>query len=216
MLTPAMKGYAEQADESGELYQSKVRQAAIGLEVFSDQIKAFYKNVARLYEKACRQVYSGPSRTFIDYRTNTEFVINRIMVDQNGNIVPMNYVENLPSYLIKIEEKRTGKSKKNEEIQQQVSLLQYVKNPVLSAALETQIASNLELGTEADQTLQMAGTEWMKFQLEQVQAQRLQISMQMKQMQQPPQAPQAPAGASATAKPQATAPAQTASQALGL
>jgi hypothetical protein len=206
MITPGMLGYAEQADESGALYSSKVRQAMIGLETLADSIKAKYRKLGYLYEKAARVVYSGPSRVFVDRTTNEEFVINRVMLDQEGNVVPMNVVDDLPQYLVKIEEKRNGKSKREEAIQQQVSLLQYVKNPVLSAALEGQIAAQLQLGDAATATLTQASDEWMKFQLEQVQFQR-------KQMSAPPAAPQ---GASPSQAAQQAASAQSPAAALGL
>jgi hypothetical protein len=206
MITPGMLGYAEQADESGALYSSKVRQAMIGLETLADSIKAKYRKLGYLYEKAARVVYSGPSRVFVDRTTNEEFVINRVMLDQEGNVVPMNVVDDLPQYLVKIEEKRNGKSKREEAIQQQVSLLQYVKNPVLSAALEGQIASQLQLGDAATATLTQASDEWMKFQLEQIQFQR-------KQMSAPPAAPQ---GAAPPQAAQQAAPVQSPAAALGL
>jgi hypothetical protein len=208
MITPGMMGYAEQADESGALYRSKVRQAMIGMEMLSDSIKDSLIEIGKLYVSAAREVYSGPSRRFVDKETNQEFWINRMMVDRAGNVVPVNIVSDLPDHLVKLEEKRIGKNRRDEEIQMQISLLQYVKNPVLSAALEGMVAENLELGEEKTAILRDSATAFMKMQAAMTEAQRVQAEMMAKQAAQP-QAPAGPPGAApAPAAPAASPVAQ--------
>lgn len=196
-ITPGMQGYGDKSDESGKLYASKVRQAMIGLEMFSEAYKAKLREFARMYQAAAKQVYSGPSRKFIDAKKNEEFWINRTLVAPDGSVVKMQYVEEMPDYLVVVEEQRIGKANRESQIATYVELLRYVRNPIAVAMLETEIMRNLDFGEESTARFEKAANAWIEGQVAQVDAGKAQSSMVIKQAEQAmqPQPQQAPAGA---------------------
>ena len=195
-VTPAMQGYAEQADESGKLYQSKVRQSMIGLESLSNNIKYKLEELGRMYLKSAKEVYAGPSRKFVDFSTNMEFFVNRYIVNDAGEAVPMNFISDLPEYMITIDEKRIGKAKRDEEIQTYTELLQHIQNPVLRAMIEADITKNLDRGEDMAKELDQAAQVWIKAKVAEVQAIEAQAKQMVDQSSAPPAPPQgAPQGA---------------------
>jgi hypothetical protein len=167
-ITPAMDGYSDRADESGRLYQQKVRQSMVSLEYFAQSYWHKIEEMAESYMVAFKQIYAGVSRKIVNPRTGDVVELNKVIIGQDGPI-KVHDVANLPAHFVRIEQRRTGKSMRDEQAQQASLLLPAIKNPLLSAYLEGRaVSANANDDIERSE-IESAVSTWSEVQNKQLQ-----------------------------------------------
>lgn len=190
-ITPAMDGYSDRTDESGRLYQQKVRQAMVALEYFAQTYWHKLELMAEDYALAFRQVYAGVARKLVNKRTGEVLELNRMVMGPDGAF-RVDEVTKMPAHFVTIEQKRTGKSRQDDEAQRAAALLPVIKNPLLSAELEAKTVAGMASDETERSRVDMANQAWQQMQ-----------AMQMQAAMRPPAPPQqaAPQGAPQGAPP---------------
>lgn len=172
---PALQGLGEEGD-SGVLFQAKVAQAQIGIQIPSKFLKAFWNEIGDAYFFAAQQTYTYPM-VFQSKRLETRFVLN-----MEGGI----WMEQIPRMRVTVTQSPTSETYRRQLIQQYVALNQYIPGGLTRQALARLVVKSLpnvpdeELDKLAEtakleEELQKEGT---LLQLEQIRMQRNQLMVQ--------------------------------------
>jgi hypothetical protein len=129
---PALQGLGEEGD-SGVLFQAKVAQAQIGIQIPSKFLKAFWNEIGDAYFFAAQQTYTYPM-VFNSKRLDTRFVLN-----MEGGI----WMEQIPRMRVTVTQSPTSETYRRQLIQQYVALNQYIPGNLTKQALARLVVKSL-------------------------------------------------------------------------
>lgn len=129
---PALQGLGEEGD-SGVLFQAKVAQAQIGIQIPSKFLKAFWNEIGDAYFFAAQQTYTYPM-VFNSKRLDTRFVLN-----MEGGI----WMEQIPRMRVTVTQSPTSETYRRQLIQQYVALNQYIPGGLTRQALARLVVKSL-------------------------------------------------------------------------
>lgn len=121
---PALQGIGDEGD-SGVLFQAKVAQAQVGIQIPSKFLKAFWHDIGDAYFMAAQQTYTYPM-IFMAGRNKAQFVLN-----QEGGI----WMDQISRLRVTISQSPTSETYRRELLKQFVSLSQYIADPLTKQAL---------------------------------------------------------------------------------
>ncbi len=177
---PAVQAQLDQTGESGVLFQSKLAQAQIAMQIPQKFLKAFWHQAGEAYFRAVKNHYTYPM-LFQSSRQNVPFYLN-----VPGGIM----VEEMSRLKVIINQSPNSESFRRQLLQQYVSLAQYLPDPATKQALSRLVIQSLP-GVPDDELAKLSevaklSEDYQKlvlvFQTNQVAAQLTQLQMQQQQM----------------------------------
>lgn len=129
---PALQGLGEEGD-SGVLFQAKVAQAQIGIQIPSKFLKALWNEIGDAYFYAAQQTYTYPM-VFNSKRLDTKFILN-----MEGGI----WMEEIPRMRVTVTQSPTSETYRRQLIQQYVALNQYIPGGLTRQALARLVVKSL-------------------------------------------------------------------------
>lgn len=180
---PAVQAQLDQTGESGVLFQSKLAQAQIAMQIPQKFLKAFWHQIGDAYFRGVKQHYTYPM-VFQSSRQNVPFYLN-----VPGGIM----VEEMSRLKVIITQSPNSESFRRQLLQQYVSLAQYLPDPATKQALSRLVIQSLPgVPDEELQKLSEVAKLSEDYQKLVLVFQTNQVAAQMSAMQNPQPPPSAP------------------------
>jgi hypothetical protein len=190
--TPAaITGGEGKSGESAKLFGEKRAQAMTALELTTQSLQDFERELTDAYFYAVKHVYGGAPRKIKNRKTGN--IINLNVIDPSGEII--NNVDAIPRHSVIVALSKSSVSMKRELLNTYNQALTVIQNPILRAYTERQMIKQIPNMPESDVAIaEDAAKLFEKLQTLRIEAESLQIQAGIKQLEMQMQAPPAPPG----------------------